>query len=173
MKKYYKLPDKEKEALLQEFCEAISVLEDPQEIMNFLTDLLTGQEVIMLAKRIKAAKFLIEGKNYKEIQAAINMGQSTISRISQWLIESGEGFRVIAERTKKKEPKETKLLNLEAAKEEWKRTKGRYPIAFWPQLLVEDIMRTMNKKQKDKIRLALKKLDQKSDIYKNINKIIN
>lgn len=168
MKRYFKLSNQEKENLLQEFCEAISVLNTPQEIMNFLTDLLTSQEVIMLAKRIKAAKFLIEGKNYKEIQESLKMGQSTIAKVNQWLMESGEGFRIIASRTKKKEPEK-----ISAAKQEWRKTKRRYPIAFWPQLLIEDIIKTMTKRQKDKIKTALKKLDRKSDIYKNINRILN
>jgi len=173
MRKYYKLSNQEKENLLQEFCEAISVLNNPQEIMDFLTDLLTSQEVVMLAKRIKTAKLLIEGKGYREIQTALKMGQGTIARVNQWLTESGEGFRTIAERTKKKEPKETKILNPEAAKSEWNRFKRRYPIMFWPQLLIEDIVKTMNKKQKERVKKTLAKLDEKSGIYKNINKILN
>jgi TrpR-related protein YerC/YecD len=173
MKKYYELSNQEREKLLEEFCEAISVLNNPKEIMNFLTDLLTGQEVIMLAKRIKAAKLLLNGKNYKEIQESLKMGQSTIAKVNHWLAESGEGFRVIAERTKKEEnPKENKVLDIEAGKTEWRKLKKRYPAMFWPQLLIEGIIGTMNKRQKDKVRLVLKKIDRKSDIYRNINKII-
>ena len=52
MRKYYKLSNQEKENLLQEFCEAISVLNNPQEIMDFLTDLLTSQEVVVLSTHI-------------------------------------------------------------------------------------------------------------------------
>jgi len=174
MKKYHELSNEEKEALLEEFCEAISVLSGPKEIMFFLADLLTKQEIIMLAKRIKTAKLLLEGKDYIEIQQSLKIGHSTISKISQWLAESGEGFRVISERTKKKKEKsrEMGILNPEAAKEEWKQVKRRYPMIFWPQLLMEDIVKTMSQKQKDKVKLALKKLDRKSEIYQNINEIL-
>jgi uncharacterized protein YerC len=174
MKKYHELSNQEKEGLLEELCEAISVLSGPKEIMFFLTDLLTKQETIMLAKRIKTAKFLLEGKDYIEIQESLKIGHSTISKISQWLAESGEGFRVISERTKKEKEKskETGILNLEAAKEEWKNVKRRYPMIFWPQLLVEDIIKTMNQKQKEKVKSALEKLDRKSEIYQNINEML-
>ena len=172
MKKYYKLSNQEKENLLEDFCEAISVLNGPEEIMNFLTDLLTRQEVVMLAKRVKTAKLLIKGKSYKEIQESLKIGQGTIAKVNQWLMESGEGFRIISERTKKKEPKEYKRLNPEAAKEEWEKTKRRYPIAFWPQILIEEAVKSMNKKKKEKLRLVMKKLDYKSDVYKSINKVL-
>ena len=40
---------------------------------------------------------------------------------------------------------------------------------FWPQLLIKDIIKTMNKKQKDRIKKSLKNLDRKSQTYKQIN----
>ncbi len=43
---------------------------------------------------------------------------------------------------------------------------------FWPQLLVEEVVKTMNKRQKDKLRNAVRKLDRKSDLYKKITKIL-
>ncbi len=170
MRKYSKISNKEREELLEELCEAISVLKNSQEIMNFITDLLTRQELIMLAKRIKIAKFLIEGKEYRDIENLLGVGQGTIAKVNQWLSESGEGFRLVAERTKKEKPKPASSWDL--AVEDWRKFRRRHPLMFWPQLLIEDIIKTMNKKQKDKVRQVIKKLDRKSSIYKQIDKIL-
>jgi len=170
MARYSRISNKEKEELLQEFCEALSVLNSPQEIMNFLTDLLTKQEIIMLTKRIKIAKLLIEGKNYREIESLLKVGHGTVARVNQWLLESGEGFRLIAKRTKKEKPKPKGTWDL--AMDEWKVLKRRYPIMFWPQLVIEDIIKVMNKRQKEKVRHAIERLNHKSKAYKQLDKIL-
>lgn len=82
MKRYYKISKSEIEELLQELCQAIYVLKNPQEIMNFISDLLTKRELIMLSKRIKIAKLLLEGRNYSEIQEFLKVGTSTIARVN-------------------------------------------------------------------------------------------
>jgi len=170
MAKYSRVSNKEREKLLQEFCEAISVLKNPQEIMNFITDLLTKQELIMLAKRIKIAKFLIEGKDYRGIESTLKVGHGTIARVGQWLLERGEGFRLIAKRTQKEKPKPETSWDL--AMKDWRKFRRHYSLMFWPQLLIEDVIKAMNKKQKEKVRRAIKKLDQKSSLYRRINKIL-
>lgn len=167
MKKYSKISNSEKVNLLQEFCEAISVLNNSQERMDFITDLLTKQEVVMIARRIKIAKMLIQGRSYQEIQNSMKVGFATISKINQWLAESGQGFRVIAQRTKKDNSRK-----MNYGREEFNKTKKRYPVAFWPQLLMEDIVKVMNKKQKDRVKNSLKNLDRKSDVYKRIEKAL-
>lgn len=170
MKKYSRISNEEREELLKEFCETLSVLKSPQEIMNFLIDLLTKQEIIMLAKRIKIAKLLIEGRNYRNIEGLLKVANSTVSRVNQWLMEGGEGFRLITERTQKKKPKSP--TSWDYAMEDWRKFRRRYPLMFWPQLLIEDIIKVMNKKQKEKVRQAIAKLDRKSSLYKKINKLI-
>lgn len=170
MAKYSKISNKEREELLKEFCEALSVLKTPQEIMNFITDLLTQQETIMLAKRIKIAKLLLEGKNYRDIENLLKIGHGTVARVSYWLAEGGEGFRLIAERTKKEKLKPPSSWDL--AMGDWRKFRRRYPLMFWPQLLIENIIKVMNKRQKEKIRQVIEKLDRKSALYKQINKIL-
>ncbi len=167
MKKYSTISSTEKANLLQEFCEAISVLNGPEEIMDFITDLLTKQETVMIARRIKVAKMLINGKDYQEIQNLLKTSPTTISKINQWLLESGQGFRLIAKRTERKESKKT-----QSEYSEFKKLKKRYPIMFWPQLLMEDVIKTMNEKQKERVKKSLNKLDRKSQIYQQINKAL-
>jgi len=165
MEKYSRISEKGKGELLKDFCETLSVLKTPNEILNFLTDLLTKQEIIMLAKRIKTAKFLIAGKDYRYIENVLKISHSTIARINQWLMEKGEGFRLISERTKKDKEKsnEKSLSGME-----WKKIKRRYPLMFWPQLLMEDIVKVLDKRQKMKIKHAVERLNHKSKLYKQI-----
>jgi len=165
-----KISISERQKLLEEFCEALSVLKNPQEIMNFLTDLLTRQEIIVLAKRIKIAKLLIEGKDYRDIESSLKVSHGTIAKVNYWLLESGEGFRIVAERTKKEKPKPP--TSWDYAMADWRKFRRRYPLMFWPQLLFEDIIKAMNKSQKEKVRRAVAKLDRKSILYKQINKIL-
>lgn len=171
MGRYSKIPKRERENLLMEFCEAISVLKNPQEIMNFITDLLTKQEIIMLAKRIKIAKLLLDGKNYRDVEGTLKVGKGTVARVSEWLREGGEGFRLVTERTKKEQPKPPSSWDL--AMQDWRKFRRRHPMMFWPQLLIEDIIKAMNKRQKEKVRQAVEKLDHKSKLYKQINKILS
>lgn len=169
MKGYQKISKPEVERLLNEFCQAISVLKNSQEIMNFITDLLTKKEVVMLAKRIKIAKLLLEGENYSKIREILKVGNSTIARVSQWLAESGEGFRLIHERTQEEKLKPP--TSWDYFMSDWRKLRRRYPSMFWPELLIEEIIKTMNKRQKEKIRRAIEKLDHKSSLYKQINKL--
>ena len=43
---------------------------------------------------------------------------------------------------------------------------------FWPELLVKDIIKVMDKKQKNKIRTALAKVDYKSSLYRRIDRLL-
>lgn len=101
MARYSKISQREREELLKELSEALAVLKKPEEIEEFLTDLLTPQERIMLAKRIKVAKLLLEKKDYREIEKELKVSHATIAKIAFWLTEGGRGFKKIAERVRK------------------------------------------------------------------------
>lgn len=169
--KYSRISKKTLQELLMEFCEALLSVKTPEEAVKFLTDLLTKSEIVMLAKRIKIAKLLIEGKDYRTIERLLEVSHSTISKVARWLEESGEGFRLVAERTKKR--KEEDFSDLKYKLSEWGNLKKRYPIVFWPQLLLEEIISTANKSQKERLRKVIEKLDHKSKLYKRLNKILN
>ena len=170
MGRYSQISNKEREELLSEFCEALAVLKTADEAMKFLTDLLTRQEIITLAKRIKIAKLLIEGRGYRNIENALKVSHGTIAKVGQWLDESGEGFKLVAERTKREK---TELTGTdELRKMEWGRFKKSHPLMFWPEFLVRDIIRLMNRKQREKVREALQALNKKSRLYSQINEIL-
>jgi len=171
MKKYATLSKEIQHELLGEFCDALCSVNTAHEAVDLLTDLLTPSETIMLAKRIRIAKLLIAGKSYETIGQSLQVSQSTIAKVASWLAESGEGFRLIVKRAPK-EPAKNASLSSHYEKSDWDKLKRRYPMMFWPQLLVEEIVKTANRRQKEKISNALKKLDRKSKIYKDISHML-
>ncbi len=171
MKKYATLSKEAQLELLGEFCDALCAVNTTSEAVDLLTDLLTPSETIMLAKRIRIAKLLINGKDYDTIEKSLRVSQGTIAKVASWLAESGEGFRLVVKRTSKEPAKNASLLS-RYEKSEWDKLKRRYPMMFWPQLLVEEIVQTANRKQAEKISNALKKLDRKSKIYKDISRML-
>ena len=170
MKKYATLSKETQHELLGEFCGALCAVNTTNEAVELLTDLLTPSETIMLAKRIRIAKLLLNGKDYDTIGKSLQVSQSTIAKVAAWLAESGEGFRLIVKRSPKESVKNVSLSRYE--KSDWEKLKHRYPMMFWPQLLVEEIVQTANRKQAEKINNALKKLDQKSKVYKDISRML-
>lgn len=155
--------------LLSEFCEALLGLKNIDEVMKFLIDLLTRSEALMLAKRIKIAKFLLIGKTYKEIEEELRASHGTITKVAEWLNEGGEGFRMVAKRAQKKQKE---VLGDDIDFNEWSLLKRKYPIAFWPQLLLEEIIKSANRRQKERLSSILKKLDQKSKLYKDVTRVL-
>ena len=168
--KHFKLSFKEQEELLTDLCEAFLSLRNPSEAVQFLTDLLSRQEAMMLAKRIKIAKFLIKGMTYDEIKRILKVSHGTIAKVGEWLLNSGEGYKLITERTKKEKPKP--LGSFDYAMKDWRAFRRQFPAMFWPQLLMEEVIKSANNRQKQRIRNALKKMDQKSSLYKKIDEIL-
>ncbi len=171
MEKYSTLSFVTQKELLRGFCEVIISLNTEEEAVKFLTDLLTKEEVIKLAKRIKIAQLLLEGQEYKKIQQAVQTGSSTVAKVAQWLNEAGDGFRLTLSRTNKKRDELKPETNFDLALKEWKRFKRRYPSMFWPSLLIEGMLGSSNKQQKDKMKEVFEKLDHKSKIYKEVSEI--
>lgn len=170
MKRYSRLPKETQHDLLSGFCDALCSIKTTDEAMKFLTDLLTASETLMLAKRIRIAQLLIDEKSYNSIEENLNVSQSTIAKVAAWLTEAGEGFRLITERMPKRGRE--KIKTEENAYSEWRSLKRRYPVMFWPQLLVEEIVQNANRKQKQKIQNAIKKLDHKSKVYMDVVRVL-
>ncbi|MBI2587940.1 hypothetical protein HYW30_01400 [Candidatus Azambacteria bacterium] len=154
---------------MHEFCYALSTLKTAEEISAFLTDLLSSQEVEMLARRVRIARALLEGDRFSDISWKWKVSSGTISRIHQWLKSSGEGYRIIWERMKSYEPPELterRELPPEPFSARWMRR--RYPMYYWPQALLEEIIRSAKKRKREQLLQVVEKLDVKSAIYKQL-----
>lgn len=59
-------------------------------LSSFLDDLLTEEEILDLAQRLKIAKLILDGKTYDEIAEKVNTSTSTVSKIGQ-ILKYGKG----------------------------------------------------------------------------------
>ncbi len=167
-----KLSQAEQEALLIGFCKSLVELKTPEEAAHFLKDLLSRQEAEMLAKRIEIARLLIKGLKYKDIQRLLKVSHGTIARVGQWLATSGQGYRLVVSRVKpEKTEKQTFIEELEKPAS-WKQIKRRYPLYFWPDLLLEEFVRNAKRQQKDRMRKILEQFDEKSEVFERLQTLL-
>lgn len=65
----------------------------PQHSHEFLMDVLTPAERIMVAKRLAIAVLLIRGYDYRQIEHILKVSTSTILSVFKQLCVSGAGYR--------------------------------------------------------------------------------
>lgn len=71
------------------------------DLSNFLDDLLTEEEILDLAQRLKIAKLIMDGKNYDEISESIGTSTATVSKIGQVLKYGKGGLQKVLGKKKK------------------------------------------------------------------------
>lgn len=154
-----KLSSSKRKELVIGLCRAIAALRSPEEVAEAIADLLTPREIEILAKRLQIAEYLIEGKDYNSIRSELKVGYSTIARVNTWLALSGKGYeRLLTRRKKLPKPKTDEELYDPYS---WHNIKRRYSAYFWPQLLLEELVRTADKKEREKIHKVLDRLELK------------
>lgn len=167
-----KLTKQEQEQLLISFCRALAALKTPEEAAQFLKDLLSRQEAEMLAKRIEIARLLIEGQTYEHIRNILKVSQGTIARVNQWLATSGEGYRLIVKRVKPEKTEQQEFIEELEKPISWKQIKRRYPMYFWPELLLEEFVKKAKKHEKERMEKILSRLDSKSEVFERLNLLL-
>src|SRR3990170_2191388 len=135
----------ERRELIGDLIQSFALCKTVDEAILFLEDLITKKELEMLARRLRIAKFLIDGYNYREIQNMLHVGHGTIAKVSYWLSERGEGFRRIL----KSLPKDSLKDPLDESV--WDDLKRKYPTYFLPELIAEGIAINIKQKRKRKI----------------------
>lgn len=174
-----KLEQEEEQKLLLEFCYALVDIKKPEEAALFLRDLLSKQEIEMLAKRLQIARLLIQGKTFEEISKILKTSMATISRVSEWLKEAGEGYRLIVERITA-HPSALKIRHSKADIDydplsSWSAFKRKYPLYFWPDFLLKDIIRSASNRHRKRLLETLKilkKSGKKSKLFSELEKIL-
>jgi len=159
-----KLAKKERQELILDLCRALCTLRKPEEAAEALTDLLSAKETETIAKRLKIAELLVKGNNYQTIRGALKVGYSTIARVNTWLNLSGEGFKILL--TRKKHSPAAVSDEERYDPYSWHNIKRRYTLYFWPQLLLEELLRASDREEKQKIAKILEKLNLKRSTFR-------
>jgi len=109
---------------------AAGTLKGRDAAKNFLKDLLTESEQIMLGRRILIARALLSGTTHDEIVEKYNVGKDTTMKISRWLDDQLPGYeQVIKDMNKEFKTRQDKA---EIAREPFslKALKKKYPLHF-------------------------------------------
>lgn len=166
-KRLEKLSRKEQEDLVFDLVNALVKAQSVADAALFLQDLLTKAEMKMLSRRLRIAKLLLSGLTYEQIEENLHVSHSTVAKIAAWLSERGDGFRKIIERL----PQQKDVKSWEDYSD-WDRFKRQYSLYFWPELLLEEIVKNANQKQKERIKSVLERLEEKSELHKKIEKLL-
>lgn len=102
-----------------------------------------------------------------KLQKNLYTSHATVAKIGAWLAERGDGFRKIVEKLPKQ-----KHIEHWTERSDWDKFKRRYSLYFWPELLLEEVVKSANEKQKGKIRDVLGKLEEKSKLHRQIEKLL-
>jgi len=168
-------PELRQKALL-ELCQAMVVVKNLPDAAKVLGDLLSEQELDMIAKRLQIAKLLLKEMTYEDIRKELNVSQHTIARVNLWLQQSGAGYRMILEKGSDIKPP-TRLMDKGYTSDPWSSLKRRYPLYFWPQILIEEIVRGANERQRERLLGTLKTLREsgkgKKDVFRYIESMIS
>ena len=89
IEKMFERPD------VDQLVEAFQLVEGPDEIRAFLTDLCTPREICDFAQRLQVARYLDEGEPYVEVQARTGASSTTVSRVSKSLNGEYGGYRKV------------------------------------------------------------------------------
>lgn len=82
----------------QAFRESLARISSEQEMENYIFDLFTPTERIMLAKRLAIAALLTKGLPYQQIADRLKVSTATVARVNLWLRNSGVGYRKAVEK---------------------------------------------------------------------------
>ena len=85
-----------------ELADALLVLRDRDEMLRFLRDLCTLQELEALGHRWQIVNLLEQHVSYLEIAERVGASTTTVTRVSQWLRHGAGGYRTALDRLRRK-----------------------------------------------------------------------
>lgn len=161
-----KLSKSEQNELFIKLAKAVAVLHRPEEVAQFLKDLLSEPEAFMLARRLQIADFLMQGLTYDEIRKKIKVAYGTIARVQTWLAAYGDGYRTAIQRVAKPAPTSDST-------KPFAQLKRKYPMYFWPELLLKEIIKAANKREKDRLLKVIQQMREKTGLAKELTRLLH
>ena len=81
---------------------AISAVSKKEDVLDFIYDILSPAERLMIEKRLAVAILLLRGWKYDSIKEFLKVSNSTINSVRSNIERGGKGFRFIVEQLGKK-----------------------------------------------------------------------
>ena len=98
MKQHDTTQKKELKAAARTLSEALSSLESPREVREFLEDLCTPAELEAMVDRWRVAQLLNQGLSYREIREQTAVSVTTIGRVARFMERGTGGYRTVLDR---------------------------------------------------------------------------
>lgn len=95
------------------FEDAVAHLRNRGDIQNFISDLLTPTEKIMLSKRLAIAVLLAKGYNYRQVCQILKISSGTINAVIKHQLINGAGYKVIVNKILRDEDLQKFFLDIE------------------------------------------------------------
>jgi len=162
----HRLNKEQQAGLFIKLAKSLALLNNPEESAKFLKDLLSESEIFMLARRLQIAELLVEGWTYEKIREELKVGWRTIAKVQTWLALYGEGYRTVISRSSKQQEEK------QESRSGFAQLKRRYPAYFWPQLLLEEIVKNANRREKERLRKVVEQLRDKTALSKQLTKLL-
>lgn len=99
--------------IFEVFIKTIADIKTPTEAKNFIDDLLSPTEKIMLVKRLAIAVLLTKGKTYEYIDHTLKVSRATIMTVSLWLKHGKGGYKKVVDDILKTQNRERLIDNIE------------------------------------------------------------
>lgn len=93
---------------LKRLAVALLAVKNEKQILNFLRDLCTLEELEELGSRWQVVELLAQGRPYREIAKLAKVSTATITRIAHWLTHGEGGYRAVLNKLDKGEKKSAK-----------------------------------------------------------------
>jgi len=91
---------------VDDFFEAILVLETKEDCYRFFEDVCTASEIVSMAQRLQVAKMLLDDCTYQDIATLTGVSSATISRVKRSLNYGADGYTTVFAKLKAKQDEE-------------------------------------------------------------------
>jgi uncharacterized protein YerC len=96
----FQLPKALENQMFTIFHRALADLRTEGEVSDFLEDLLTPTERVMLGKRLAIAILLDKGYDQRTVHTIMKVSVSTVTSVNYWLKHRGSGYRKVLSKLK-------------------------------------------------------------------------
>lgn len=98
--------------MYQVFEKAIADLKKTEEIKDFIADILTPTERIMLSKRLAIAVLLAKGYDYRQIGDILKVSSTTVGSVIKQHLIGGDGYKVVVDKILQSEELQKLFIDL-------------------------------------------------------------
>lgn len=136
----YALPSDEREQLLNELETLFTSCRSASELCCLLRGLVSQDERVMLARRLRIAKELLARRPHVEIASELGVGLDTVNRVRRWLERERSTYHLLVERARRQHVRKQKAtIARQAPPFSWQNFRRRFPLEFWPLDLIEEV----------------------------------